>query len=60
MTLKDRAAKALDLTHQTEARQIGIHALATRNYLAAWLDGVPKKTKNVHQAIKYLEKIARS
>ena len=58
MTLKDRAARALDLTHRTQAHQIGIHAKATRNYVAAWLDGIPKKRKNIIQAVRYLEMIA--
>lgn len=56
MTLRERAANALDLTHFTER---GIHIVAVRNTLASWLDGkIELKSATVRVYSKYLESIA--
>ncbi len=60
MTIRDRAARALDLTHAAASRNLGIHTETMRGYVSAWLDGTPIKTSIVRRAIAYLEMIARN
>ena len=52
-TLRDRAATALDLTHDKEMS--GFYTKQFRAYAAAWLDGKKMKTSFVRKVIKYLE-----
>lgn len=56
MTLRDRAALALDTTHLTMR---GVHAEKMRSYVASWLDGKKLTTSFVRKAVDYLEMIAR-
>ena len=60
MTLRDRAAKALDLTLIAASRNLGIHTETMRGYVSAWLDGAAIKISTVRRAVDYLEMIARS
>lgn len=56
MTIKNRAAAALDRTHFTSK---GIQTASVRELLAAYLDGRKLKISTVRKAIGYLEMIAR-
>jgi hypothetical protein len=57
MTLKARAAAALDQTHFTN---LGIQTPSIRAILAAWLDGRKMNTSLVRKSIRYLEMIGAS
>jgi hypothetical protein len=58
MTLTERAALALDMTHGKE--MIGLQTKSVRNLLAAWLDGDLKlNVAFARKAVKYLESTAR-
>jgi hypothetical protein len=57
MTLRDKAAKALDATHQHDGR--GPLTFKTRNAVAAWLDGAAKiRTSTIRKMVAYLEMVA--
>lgn len=61
MTMRDRAAKALDQTHSHAARKIGIHTDICRDTLACWLDGTFKtKISTIRQYVEYLEMVGRT
>lgn len=61
MTTTQRAAKALDMTHDAAARKVGIHTDTARKVLATYLDGDCKlKASTVAAYCKYLEMIARA
>ncbi len=56
MTLKNRAAAALDQTHFTNK---GIDTPAVRDWLAGWLDGSMRMSaKSARVYVKYLEMVA--
>lgn len=59
MTLRDKAATALDLTHDAASRKVGLHTDWNREVLANWLDGTKIATNLVRKSIAYLEMIAR-
>jgi hypothetical protein len=56
MTLRDRAALALDMTHSSTK---GIRYVEVRDYVAAWLDGRTIKTSLIRKSIAYLEMVSR-
>ena len=64
MTLTERAARALDATHDAAARKVGIRTDEYREYLAAYLDGrlhpLNAKAKAIRVACCYLEMIVRT
>jgi hypothetical protein len=61
MTITNRAAAALDMTHAAASRNIGIHTETARKVLAAYLDGAVKiKASTVAAYCKYLEMVGRA
>jgi hypothetical protein len=58
MTLKDRAATALDRTH--DKTRAGLQTESVRWLLACYLDGKKMKASMVRKSCAYLEMIARS
>jgi hypothetical protein len=59
MTLTDRAAAALDRTHNpTLSLASDPYTIKTRRYLAAWLDGKKMKQTLVIACCKWLETVA--
>lgn len=60
MTLRDKAATALDLTHGAAARKFGLYTDWNRDVLATWLDGEKIAVSLVRKSVAYLEMIARS
>jgi hypothetical protein len=53
MALQNRAALALDMTHDKE--MIGLQTKSARRLLAAWLDGEKLKITMVRKLVRYLE-----
>ena len=61
MTNIQRAAKALDMTHDAAVRKVGIHTDTARKVLATYLDGACKlKAGTVTAYCKYLEMVAKA
>lgn len=59
MTLKDKAAKAIDLTLNAAASKRGIYTDKARNTLAAYLDGaISLRASTIRSYIRYLEMVA--
>ena len=59
MTLVDRAASALDMTHNPSLSLANDpYTIRVRNYLAAWLDGHRTKQTFIIAGCKYLEMAA--
>lgn len=59
MTLRDKAATALDNTHAAAARKLGLHTDWNRDVVARWLDGAKIATSLVRKSVAYLEMISR-
>jgi hypothetical protein len=61
MKWRDRAARALDLTHEAEQHKLGISLGRSRYALARWLDGDFKLShRTVRLYVKYCEAIAKA
>lgn len=59
MSLRDRAAAALDRTHMAVfALSNDPYTHKVRSYLAAWLDGKKMKHSLVMAGVRYLEMVA--
>jgi hypothetical protein len=59
MTLRDRAAAALDNTHAAAARRLGLDTDKARDIVAAYLDGQKMRATTVRRFVAYLEMIGR-
>jgi hypothetical protein len=57
MTLRERAATALDQTHEPELAYRGPTTMKLRSLIAAWLDGKKMRLSVVRKSISYLEMI---
>lgn len=61
MTLRERAAKALDDSLHAETMRVGVHVPVARGALAAWLDGAVRlKAATVREYVNYLNMIVRT
>ena len=59
MAVKDRAARALDITLDAATRRVGLHTEKVRAALAAYLDSAVKlRASTVRAFCEYLEMIA--
>jgi hypothetical protein len=57
MTLKDRAATALDNTHEPRLAYRGPMTMKLRELVAAWLDGRKVRTSIIRKSVAYLEMV---
>jgi hypothetical protein len=57
MTLQERAASLLDRTHKSVLTSDPYYQ-RTRDYLAAWLDGIKIKRSTVLTCIRCLQRVA--
>jgi hypothetical protein len=58
MTLRNRAATALDLTHEPALAYRGPLTMQIRAMLAAWLDGKKIRISIIRKSVAYLEMVA--
>ena len=57
MTLREKAASALDATHEAAARKFGLYTDSARDTLALYCDGGRVRASYVRKLIKYLRMI---
>lgn len=58
MTLRERAAAALDATHDPVIAYRGPVTMKLRDYVAEWLDGRKIRVTTIRKAVAYLEVVA--